>query len=103
MARRAKAGDPGSVDVATKELNPRDPRLRLFRNRPEISLLLNEFCDQAGPAGLMRRAKTRAGVAVKILVKQISMIRSLPLAHLFGLPVHVARLPPAPLSILRTV
>ena len=45
------------------------PRLRLFCDGPEFALLLNEFRDQTGPAGLMRRAEAGAGVAVKIFVE----------------------------------
>src|ERR1700745_596131 len=35
-----------------------------------FSALLEEFCDQAGPAGLMAGAQTRSGVAVKVFVKK---------------------------------
>ena len=49
-------------------------------NRTEFALLLNEFCDQAGPAGLVRCAETGAGVAVKIFVKPKAML-ILPVVH----------------------
>lgn len=35
-----------------------------------LAALLQKFCCQARPAGLMRRAQTKAGVAVKVFVKQ---------------------------------
>ena len=41
-------------------------------NRTVLALLLDEFRDEAGPAGLVRGAEARADVTVKILVKQIS-------------------------------
>src|SRR4029077_819430 len=40
---------------------------------PELALLLDEFRDEAGPAGLVRRAEAGAGIAMKIIVKQIAM------------------------------
>src|SRR4051812_14699535 len=40
-------------------------------DRAELSLLLDELGDEAGPACLMRCAETRAGVGVKILVEEI--------------------------------
>src|ERR1700730_5181787 len=46
-------------------------RSRFFPNRAELALLLNEFGDDAGPAGLMRRAEASAGVAMEVFVKQI--------------------------------
>jgi hypothetical protein len=38
-------------------------------NRSEFALLLNQFRDETGPAGLMRRTQSGANVAVKIFVK----------------------------------
>lgn len=38
----------------------------------ELALLLNQFCDQRGPAALMQRAERAAGVAVEIFVKEIT-------------------------------
>src|SRR5215468_5131052 len=35
-----------------------------------FSALLEEFCDQAGPAGLMAGAQARSAVAVKVFVKK---------------------------------
>ena len=36
-------------------------------------LLLNQFRDQTGPAGLMTRPQAGAGVSVKIFVEKISL------------------------------
>src|SRR6202011_3886414 len=38
----------------------------------EFALLLNQFRDESGPAGLMRRAETSADIPVEIFVKQIT-------------------------------
>jgi hypothetical protein len=38
-----------------------------------LSLLVDEFRDEAGPAGLMRRPETGAGVAVKIFMEPIAI------------------------------
>ncbi len=43
----------------------KNPRIR----PAAASSAVEQFSDQRGPAGLMRRAQTLAGVAVKILVK----------------------------------
>ena len=39
-------------------------RIAAFRDRAEVTLLLNEFGDEASPAGLMRGAKAGAGGTV---------------------------------------
>jgi hypothetical protein len=49
-------------------------RIAAFRDRAEVILLLNEFGDEASPAGLIRGAET--GVAVKVLVEQIARLSS---------------------------
>src|ERR1700687_2785555 len=41
-------------------------------DRAALALVLNQFRDEAGPAGLMRRAETGADVAMKIFVEQIT-------------------------------
>src|SRR6476620_9383688 len=40
-----------------------------FRDRAKVALLQNELGHEAGPAGLVRRAETRSGVAVEIFVE----------------------------------
>jgi len=38
-------------------------------DRAKLALLLNEFCDQSGPAGLVRCTETCTGIAVEVFVK----------------------------------
>jgi hypothetical protein len=38
-------------------------------NRSKFALLLNQFRDETGPPGLMRRAEAGADIAVKIFVE----------------------------------
>src|SRR6202022_1791829 len=48
---------------------------RLIRgstDRAELTLLLDQFGDETGPAGLMGRAETSANIPVEIFVKQIT-------------------------------
>ena len=77
MARRTKTGSFGGVGVIVAALCERrtkisavaDRRYRSSCDCAEFALLLDEFGDQAGPAGLMRCAEAGADVAVKIFVK----------------------------------
>jgi hypothetical protein len=43
-------------------------------NRTVLALLLDEFRDEAGPAGLMRRSEAGAGVAMKVFVEPIAAL-----------------------------
>src|SRR6516225_1819674 len=45
-------------------------RLRRVQRRAGWAGRMQQQCDQASPAGLMRGTKAAAGVAVKILIKQ---------------------------------
>ena len=69
----------------------------LLLDRSELALLLNEFRDQTGPTGLMRRAETGASVSVKILMEQITMsiLRAERIAHrAFEWPLAIVSSPP---------
>ena len=51
--------------------------IRRLADRAEFALLLNQFRDEAGPAGLMRRAEAGAAVAMKVFVKPITILIAL--------------------------
>jgi hypothetical protein len=42
-----------------------------------LALLLDQFRDEAGPAGLMRRPEAGASVAVKIFMEPIAIVIAL--------------------------
>ena len=45
----------------------------MFCDCPKLALLLDQFGDKAGPAGLVRSAQAGAVVAMEIFVKQIAV------------------------------
>jgi len=51
--------------------------IRFLYDCAEFALLLDEFCDETGPTGLMRRAEASAGVGVKIFVEPITILIAL--------------------------
>ena len=60
------AGGAGLAEIGLKSE-------RWSADGAEFALLLNQFGDETGPAGLMRCAEPGADVAVKIFVKQVMM------------------------------
>jgi hypothetical protein len=66
------------VDVTLRNAGPETLALKICErirsaDRPMFALLMNEFCNEAGPAGLMRGTEASPGIPVKIFMEPIAI------------------------------